>query len=86
MNSKKAPLAVAIFAEIIYVVCLAGVVLFPEFSKTLTRSWFHGPDLTAVWNTSTLTLANVGIGLVSVFIGVYLATWLFVVIYQAITK
>lgn len=86
MDSKKTPLAVAIFTEIIYIVCLLGVVLFPGFSKTLTRSWFHGPDLTLIWNTSTLTWGNVIVGLISVFVGVYLATWLFVKIYQAIVK
>lgn len=86
MDSKKTPLAVAVFMVIIYIVCLLGVLMFPGFSKTLTRSWFHGPDLTLVWNTSTLTWGNVVIGLVSVFIGVYLATWIFIKLHKAMVK
>lgn len=87
MDIKKTPLAVAVFMEIVYVVCLLFVWLFPGFSKTLFQSWMHGVDLTTVWNPSVfLSASSIALGLVTVFLITYGLMWFFIVLYKAIVK
>jgi hypothetical protein len=85
MDIKKTPLAVAIFAEIISIVCALSIYLLPSFSQKIFQSFFHGIDLSAVWDP-TFNLGSFILGIVVMFVGVYAATWLFVVIYKAIVK
>lgn len=85
MDTKKTPLAVAVYAEIIWIICLLFVALFPGFSKTIFQSWFHGVNLVSVWNV-TITFSSVILGLVSIFVVTYILVWLFVALYKAIVK
>lgn len=87
MDTKKTPLAVAVFVEIIYLICLLFVALFPNFSQTVFQSWMHGIDLTTVWNPAIfLSAGSIVLGIISVFVVVYVLIWLFVVVYQKIAK
>ncbi len=83
MDSKKTPLAVAIFMEIVYVFCLLSVAIFPNFSKTIFGSWFHGMDLTILWSPN-FSVGSIVIGLISAFVLTYIAAWVFVKIYKII--
>ena len=43
---------------IVYITCALAVGLFPEFTMSVTRSWFHGIDLSKIstWNISAGSL------------------------------
>lgn len=87
MDSVKTPLAAAVFMEVVFVICRLAVWLFPNASKAITQSWFHGVDLSTSWNPSVSSGAGVFLlGAVSAFIGTYIAVWIFVLIYKAIVK
>lgn len=85
MDTKKTPLAVAIFMVIVYLFCLLFVALLPNFSKTIFGSWFHGTDINLTWNP-TFSAGSIVIGLISAFILTYIGTWIFVKLYNAIVK
>lgn len=85
MDTKKTPLAVALFAEALSIFCAIAVALFPNQFMKVVAGWTHGIDYTAIWNPS-LSFGNVLLGLVSLFIFVYLATWVFVLIYRSLVK
>ena len=48
---------------IVYVTCALAVGLFPEFTMNVTRSWFHGIDLSKIssWNFTAGSLI-LGVG------------------------
>lgn len=85
MDSRKTPLAVAIFAEIFSVLCLLAVVLVPTVSRAVFESWFHGYNISRLWDPS-FTAASIIIRLVSFPVFAYVATWVFVKTHQAIVK
>ena len=87
MDTKKTPLAVAVFAEIAYLVCLALTAIAPEITRKVIQSWKPGMYLEPIWEpTGMLNATNIIVGIVSLFIVVYLGTLVFVIIYQAIVK
>lgn len=86
MDIKKTPLAVAIFAEAVWIICLLFVLIFPNFSKTVFQSWTHGIDLTTIWNTAPISLGSIILGVISVFVITYVLVWFFIVIYLKIAK
>lgn len=55
---KHQPIATAnaasVTVAIVYVTCALAVGLFPDFTMSVTRSWFHGIDLSKIstWNFS----------------------------------
>jgi len=85
MNSTKTPLAVGLFASILYVACALAVWIFPVLTRLAYQNWFHGVDLSTIWNPGiSLDGSSLIVGLVSVFIVSYIATWVFVVLHKAI--
>jgi len=87
VDTKKTPLAVAVFAEIVYLVCLALTAIAPEITRKVIQSWKPGMYLESIWEpTGMLNATNIIVGIVSLFIVVYLGTLVFVIIYQAIVK
>lgn len=50
--------ASAVTIAIVYITCALAVGLFPEFTMNVTRSWFHGIDLSRIstWNFSVGSL------------------------------
>lgn len=85
MNSTKTPLAVAVFVSILYVACALGIWIFPVLSRLAFQNWFHGVDLSSIWNaTVSLDGSSLIVGLVSAFILSYIAVWVFVKLHQAI--
>jgi hypothetical protein len=66
---------------IVFVACRLLIGLFPDWSFTITQSWFHGIELTKLgsWN---LTVETFVLGLVTVTVG----TWLVGVFWPPIFK
>lgn len=62
MCMKHNPVATANAAAatiaVVYVTCATAVALFPDFTMNVTRSWFHGIDLSKIssWNFSIESL------------------------------
>lgn len=86
MDTKKTPLAVATFLGLVSLFCSLLVWLLPDFSRSLFQSWFHGVNLSIVWDATTMSFGKLVIGLVSAFIAGYIVTWVFVKIYKVIVK
>ncbi|MDO8443961.1 MAG: DUF5676 family membrane protein [bacterium] len=86
MDTQKTPLAVAIFAEVLYLFCGLSVVLVPDFAKSFYGSWFHGIDMSTIWNPGQVTTNGFIYGMVTSFIGAYVAAWVFVKIYRLVNK
>lgn len=86
MDIKKTPLAVATFLGLVSLFCGLLVWLLPDFSRSIFQTWFHGINLSVVWDTTTMSFGKLIIGLISAFIAGYITTWIFVKIYKAIVK
>ena len=50
--------AAAVTTALVYIVCALAVALFPDFTMSVARSWFHGIDLSKIsaWNFSADSL------------------------------
>lgn len=69
---------------IIYIACAVLVGMFPEVSKSVAVSWFHGMDLNQIWTGEPR--GNFILGLVSAVIGTWLVGYLFAWIYNKFVK
>lgn len=86
MDLKKTPLAVALFLDVVYLLCGLLVWIWPQFSKSVFQLWFHGVDLNFIWNPTTPTVTGILLGLISTFVFSYIATLIFVKIYKSVVK
>lgn len=68
----------------VYVVCSISVVLFPEFSKVVGQSWFHGMDISLIWTGNPR--GNFLLGIISAVIGMWLVGWVFAWLYNQLAK
>lgn len=84
LNEKAWANASAATVAVIYVVCAVSVFVFPEFSKTVTASWFHGIDTNGIWTGEPR--GNFVLGLVSAVAGTWLVGWLFAYLYNKLSK
>jgi len=75
----------AVWVGIIYLVCRFLVVLFPELSKAVTQSWFHGIDIVKIWSVQPIP-GNFLLGLVSATLSAWVAGWAFASIYNYFAK
>lgn len=73
--------AAAVWVGIIYLFCSLAVVLFPQASLAVARSWFHGFDLGEMWVNQPFR-SNFWLGLISAVALTWLAVWLFARIYN----
>lgn len=73
--------ASAVTVAIIYITCALAVGLFPEFTMSVTRSWFHGIDLSKIssWNFSAGSLM---LGLMTAVAYAWFIGYLFANIYN----
>lgn len=85
MHNTKTPLAVAVYMEILYILCVIVTWLVPNTIRAIGASWIHGFDLSAL-PINSLTAGNIIIGVISSFVVTYILVWLFVIIYKAIAK
>ena len=76
--------ASAAVTGIVYVVCSLSVALFPEFSKVVGQSWFHGMDIDLIWTGSPR--GNFLLGFITAVIGMWLVSWGFAWVYNQFSK
>ena len=68
----------------VYVVCSLSVAVFPEFSKVVSQSWFHGLDIGLIWTGGAR--GNFLLGIISAVIGMWLIGWIFAWFYNQLAK
>lgn len=85
MHETKTPLAVAVYMALVSLVCGLAIMIAPGAALALVKTWTHGIDYSAIWSP-TVTFGGIIVGVISAFIASYLATWVFVKIYQTIVK
>ena len=84
LNEHAFANASAIIIGVVYVVCSFLVVVFPEFFKMVSQSWFHGIDIGLIWTGSPR--GNFLLGLISAVIGMWLTGWAFARAYNQFSK
>lgn len=76
--------ATALITGVVYLVCALGVAAFPDFSKALAQSWFHGFNFDSLWTAAPR--GNFLLGLVSAMVGTWLVGWTFAWLYNKFVK
>lgn len=84
LNELALANAAAAVTGIVYVVCSLSVALFPEFSKVVSQSWFHGMDIGLIWTGSPR--GNFLFGFITAVIGMWLVGWVFAWFYSQLAK
>ena len=84
LNEKAWANTSAVFVGIVYVFCALGVVLFPDISKAVAGSWFHGIDLGLIWTGSARP--NFLLGLLTAVGLSWVGGWIFAWIYNRFAK
>ena len=68
----------------VYVACALLVGLFPEVSKAVAVSWFHGFDLGKIWEAAPR--GNFVLGLITATAGSWVVGYLFAWLYNKLVK
>ncbi|MBI2598612.1 hypothetical protein HYW40_00075 [Candidatus Curtissbacteria bacterium] len=76
--------ASAAITAVVYVVCSLAVALFPQASKAVGQSWFHGMDISLIWTGSPR--GNFFLGFITAVIGMWLTGWAFAWLYNRFAK
>lgn len=77
--------AAALTMMVVYITCATAVALFPDFTMNVTRSWFHGIDLSQIsaWNFS---LDSLVLGLVTATAYTWFIGYVFASVYNYFIK
>lgn len=86
---KKDPIATAHAAAattaVIYVACALFFVIAPDLSMAVTKTWFHGIDISLI-DARTATVGSFILGLVSATVGAWLVGYIFALFYNKFAK
>lgn len=86
---KKDPIAtahaLAVTTAIIYVVCALFFILAPDVSMAITKTLFHGIDISSI-DGRTNTISSFVLGLVTATISAWLAGYIFALLYNSFAK
>lgn len=77
--------AVAVATAITYAVCAGFVVLLPDFSITVMKTWFHGIDLSKIASL-TVTPESFIIGLATITVSAWVTGFVFAKLYNMFAK
>lgn len=80
-NPSASANAAAVTTAVIYVVCALFFMIAPGLSMAITKTWFHGIDISLI-DARTITFGSFILGLVSATAGAWLVGYLFTVIYN----
>ncbi len=87
MKNKSFAVAnsVAITTGVVYLTCAFSVILFPDFSINIAKTWFHGIDISrlAVFN---ITPASFVLGLVTSAVYAWFVGYVFTRTYALFSK
>lgn len=81
VTGKSAAATIAV----IYLVCVAAVVLLPDLSLTIAQSWVHGLDLSKIYALN-VTFGSFILGLVTSTAGGWLVGYVFASVYNYFLK
>ncbi len=84
-NEKAFANTLAVFVSVVYLFCRLGIALFPQFSMTIARSWFHGFDMERFWAPRAFAEDFI-LGLVTAAFFSWIAGWLFASFYNYFSK
>lgn len=76
--------ASAVLTGIVYLACSILIVLFPDFFKIVSQSWFHGINLETIWTGGVR--GNFLLGLFTAVAGTWVTGWLFASLYNKLAK
>jgi len=80
-NPSATANAAAVTTAVIYVVCALFFVIAPDLSMAVTKTWFHGIDISLL-DARTATVGSFILGLISATVGAWLVGYLFAVLYN----
>ena len=78
--------ATAATVSLVYVVCAIGVLLFPDISMTVARSWFHGIDISKIALSTQTNLGSLLLGFITAIAGRWLLGYIFANFYNYFLK
>ncbi len=84
-NSMATANAFAATIIVVYVTCALFFVLAPDVSMAITKTWFHGIDISLI-NGRTNTINSFVLGLVSAAISSWLVGYIFALFYTSFAK
>ncbi len=87
---KHNPIATAnaftVVVDGISIVCTILALAAPDILRSITQSWMHRLDLSAVWIGTPPDLASIIWGLVTLTIGAWLSGYAFALVYNYFAK
>jgi hypothetical protein len=78
--------ATAATVAIVYIVCALGVLLFPDITMTIARSWFHGIDISQLTLSTQTNAGSLVLGFITATGGGWLLGYLFASFYNYFLK
>lgn len=76
---------VAVITAVLYAACAGFVVLLPDFSITVMRSWFHGIDLSKIASL-TVTPESFITGLITLTVSAWVTGFVFAKLYNIFVR
>lgn len=77
--------AASFTTAIIYLVCRFGFIIAPTLSMEISKSWFHGIDISRI-SATNLSLEAFIIGIISSAVGAWIVGYIFAVSYNAFIR
>lgn len=84
-NPTTAANAAAATAAVIYVACALFFMVAPGLSMAITKTWFHGIDISLI-DARTTTFGSFILGLVTATIGAWIVGYIFAFFYNKFAK
>ena len=78
--------ATAATVALLYIVCAVSVLLFPDISMTIARSWFHGIDISKLALSTQTNPGSLVLGFVTATGGGWLLGYIFAIFYNNFAK
>ncbi len=74
--------ATAATVAVVYIFCALGVLLFPDISMTIARSWFHGIDISKLTLSTQTNSGSLVLGFITATGGGWLLGYIFASFYN----
>lgn len=78
--------ATAATVAVVYIVCALSVLLYPDISMTIARSWFHGIDISKITLSAQTNPSSLVFGFITATGGGWLLGYLFASFYNYFLK
>jgi hypothetical protein len=66
---------------LVYVFCVIAIALFPNLTRSVMESWFHGIDMSSLWTNAPIS-SSVFFGLFSALALTWVGAYLFAYLYN----